>query len=341
MSDNKHIARIKDTWANVLANLDDGQTALVTDQNNEHVHRIGSNYYFPAMSKYWNGSAFVYLDTSHDDITAYGDVSVAGILTLPDDQYIGLGGTSVAPTLTLTAQGSDDSSSIVAKEALSITTTAGAITVTATCGQLNLLTDGDANDIVITSNEDILLDANEGITMTADDDIVLNVGDDGTGSAKINLADNAGVSKLSVYDSDAAEVFSVDSNGNVDAADFASTSFADITSSCTITGWAEVLAIVLAKKIGKTAFVQWMIVGNSNATTCSIELPAAFLQAAVGSWGLYALAFVVDNSTAAVGRAVVNSNSLVITFYPSLSGTSWTATGAKSVYGEIFFECAS
>jgi hypothetical protein len=74
MSTSVHITRIKDTQANVIAGLDDGQTALLTDQKNEHVHRVGSNFYYPAVSKYTaDGVSFTYVDADFDDLTVHGD----------------------------------------------------------------------------------------------------------------------------------------------------------------------------------------------------------------------------------------------------------------------------
>lgn len=71
-----HVTRINDVWANVLAGLDAGQTALLTDENKEHVHRIGTDYFFLTPSKYWDGS-WNYVDVAYNEITAYGDLLVA------------------------------------------------------------------------------------------------------------------------------------------------------------------------------------------------------------------------------------------------------------------------
>jgi hypothetical protein len=94
---NVHITQINDTWANILAGLDDGQSAQMTDQTKAHVHRIGANRYWTAMSRYWNGSAFVYCDEVFNNITAKG-MTVAGIVcndasgNLTGGNVIGSGG---------------------------------------------------------------------------------------------------------------------------------------------------------------------------------------------------------------------------------------------------------
>jgi len=214
-------------------------------------------------------------------------------------------------------------------------------TTTDSNGDIDLEAADDVKIYAIGSSSNMTLSSTGGITLTAGGNLNLRPGNDGTGDAYLSFGDNAGANKFAIKDSDAAEVFSVDSNGNVDAVDFASTSFADITSSCALTGWSAVSGKVLAKKIGKTAFVQWQLVGNSDATTCSIELPAGFRHATIDSWGLYKIIFTVDNSVEGVGVAAISSNSLVINMYHGLEFAAWTSTGSKTVYGEIFFECAA
>jgi len=84
MAKNVHITRIKDTWANVLSNLDDGQTALLTNLNNEHVFRLddGTAYFhYITPNKVWEvigaGGSFTYNNTEYNDVTARNDL-IAG-----------------------------------------------------------------------------------------------------------------------------------------------------------------------------------------------------------------------------------------------------------------------
>ena len=73
----KHITRETTDWATALANMDDGQSGLLTDQDNQHIHRIGSNYYFPSINKHWTGAAWVYHDVIYKDIEAQGKIFAA------------------------------------------------------------------------------------------------------------------------------------------------------------------------------------------------------------------------------------------------------------------------
>jgi hypothetical protein len=61
MAVSKNITRESMALATAIAGgLADGHTCLLTDQNNQQLHRIGSNYYLPAQSKYYNGSSWTY-----------------------------------------------------------------------------------------------------------------------------------------------------------------------------------------------------------------------------------------------------------------------------------------
>jgi uncharacterized protein YuzE len=96
MSENRHITRIVDTLANVLAGLDDGQTAILSNASNQHIHRYGSNFFFPAMSKYTaDGVSYTYMAAEHSTGTFYSDsgltIGEGGDLVISlvsDDVYI-------------------------------------------------------------------------------------------------------------------------------------------------------------------------------------------------------------------------------------------------------------
>ena len=63
MAVDKNITRESMALATAIAGgLADGHTCLLTDQNHEQLHRIGSNYYLPAQSKYYNGAVWTYYD---------------------------------------------------------------------------------------------------------------------------------------------------------------------------------------------------------------------------------------------------------------------------------------
>lgn len=77
-SEDRHITRIKDTEANVRANLDLAQSAILSDQNEEWVYNNddASKLYYMANQKYWNGAAITYCDVDFNEIEAHSDILV-------------------------------------------------------------------------------------------------------------------------------------------------------------------------------------------------------------------------------------------------------------------------
>lgn len=127
----KNIKRIKDTLANIIAGLADGKSALLTDQKNEHIHRVGSDFFFPAMSKKTaDGSSYTYLDSEFNDLDVHNELTVDGATTLSgaadvigdldcaQNAFVGekLGVGTDAPAYAITAEGSnnDDGASTAA-----------------------------------------------------------------------------------------------------------------------------------------------------------------------------------------------------------------------------------
>ena len=66
----KHILRIHDTEANLLANLKDTQIAYATDIE-EAIWRNGTDFHYLASGKSWNGSAYVYSNIDAESLTIF------------------------------------------------------------------------------------------------------------------------------------------------------------------------------------------------------------------------------------------------------------------------------
>jgi len=75
-TEQRHIRRIVDTQANARTDLDSGQSAILTDQNEEWVYNNSdaSKMYYVANQKYWNGAAFVDCDVTFGDVTVNDDL---------------------------------------------------------------------------------------------------------------------------------------------------------------------------------------------------------------------------------------------------------------------------
>jgi hypothetical protein len=97
----KHITRIEATEANIKANLDHGQTAIMTDAGAQYArteYQLWNNddaslLYYPAVQKVWNGAADEYQDNVFHDVTARADIYVA-------DNIYGYGDTDTKITRT-------------------------------------------------------------------------------------------------------------------------------------------------------------------------------------------------------------------------------------------------
>ena len=78
--ENRHIERIRDTQANIRANLDAGQSAILTDVNQEWVYENdpGDRLYYMANQYYWDGAGIVYCDAEFEDVTAHGNLYTSG-----------------------------------------------------------------------------------------------------------------------------------------------------------------------------------------------------------------------------------------------------------------------
>lgn len=88
-TENRHIRRIVDSWAN-RTGLDDGQSQILTDASdgydNAHVWKYGSDYFFPAVQKHTaNGTDWTYHNAHFNSIILENDVQMTGHIYNPVD----------------------------------------------------------------------------------------------------------------------------------------------------------------------------------------------------------------------------------------------------------------
>lgn len=81
-TEERHITRMLKTEALFRANGDQGQSAILTDQNEEWVYYNSgkSKLYYQASQKYWDGDAWTYCDVDFGELTLHDDLLV--------DEYI-------------------------------------------------------------------------------------------------------------------------------------------------------------------------------------------------------------------------------------------------------------
>jgi hypothetical protein len=113
----------------------------------------------------------------------------------------------------------------------------------------------------------------------------------------------------------------------------------DWSSSVSLTGFSATSNNnVFYKRIGKFIFLTFKIDGTSNSTSTSMTLP--FTRASDG----FALDFPISSYNNAVavagGMGQIASGGSSISFFRDSTGTSWTNSGAKGVYGQIVYQSA-
>jgi hypothetical protein len=113
-------------------------------------------------------------------------------------------------------------------------------------------------------------------------------------------------------------------------------SWENIAAQCTFVGWSSLTTTIVNAYIlnDKVAFIQFELIGTSNATTASITFPA--LYTALAKTEITARYNTGSNPSTAYGTIPINSN--VLSFAQSSGGFS--TTGAKNISGIIFFKIA-
>ena len=115
------------------------------------------------------------------------------------------------------------------------------------------------------------------------------------------------------------------------------TPWADYSVTSTIVGWSSFTTkSIYYKKIGKTVFVTFYLVGTSNNTGVSFTLPFA----ASNTVETEAIGRASDNGGGAVAALVfvpVGTDIAYMCANTSGSGGTWTASGAKGAYGQFWY----
>lgn len=113
------------------------------------------------------------------------------------------------------------------------------------------------------------------------------------------------------------------------------TDWIDYSATSTVVGWSSFTNKVLKYRIiGKQMFVIFSIDGTSNNAATTFTLPNNSLNFNQLS-GRF-----VNNGTLTAGFSSIQTASNIVTFYVSISSTTWTASGTKTVSGQFFIEIA-
>jgi len=109
----------------------------------------------------------------------------------------------------------------------------------------------------------------------------------------------------------------------------------DYFATSTIVGWqAGQTGSIYTKKIGKTVFVSYAILGTSDSATTTFTLP---YTGATGN--VYDLGMAWDNGGPyAVGKILLPAGDAVVTLNKDVTGAAFTNSGTKYVFGNFFYE---
>jgi hypothetical protein len=113
------------------------------------------------------------------------------------------------------------------------------------------------------------------------------------------------------------------------------TDWIDYSATSTIVGWSSTTTkIIRYRIIGKQIFVSYFIIGTSNSTSTTFTIP--------NNCNIISTAFTTYATNNGVNQgityATASAASNVITFYSSLIGAAWTASGSKAIRGNFFIE---
>jgi len=109
----------------------------------------------------------------------------------------------------------------------------------------------------------------------------------------------------------------------------------DYSSTSTVVGWSSTTTkIIRYRIIGKQIFVQYIISGTSNSISTTFTIPNNCVNISA-AFTTYAFNNGVNQG---ITHATASAASNVITFYSSGTGAAWTASGTKTIRGNIFIE---
>ena len=106
----------------------------------------------------------------------------------------------------------------------------------------------------------------------------------------------------------------------------------DYSAISTIVGWTSFTTKVINyKRDGKMLFCEYHLAGTSNSATTTFTLPH------LNQTTMNVPCLAVDSGTI-VANPICYAGNPTVQFYKDITGAVWTATGAKQVRGQFFFE---
>jgi hypothetical protein len=109
----------------------------------------------------------------------------------------------------------------------------------------------------------------------------------------------------------------------------------DYSATSTIVGWSSFTTKVIRYRvIGKQVFVNFYIEGISNSTSTTFTLPNTALYGSINYLRLTNNGVISESFFRLIG------SSSTVTFFTTVTSTTWTASGTKTIQGQFFIEIA-
>ena len=121
--------------------------------------------------------------------------------------------------------------------------------------------------------------------------------------------------------------------------DIFTTAWTSYGATSTVIGWAATpTKQIYYKRIGNIAFIWFRITGTSNDTVATFTVP--FTNKNIANLPASVCVATKDNGAWQTTGGMVNlaSNSTTVTLYKNMAGAAWTASGAKTTYGQFCYE---
>jgi hypothetical protein len=244
------------------------------------------------------------------DILVNGDSSVGGNALI--DDCVGLGMPIMDPTVKLSIKSTGLNNYAVKVEKYDSNSTYGIVNI-----MQNSLGHGSMNFLNNTDNG------------------ILSMGSVSSDFGEILVASASGVSSISLN----GGTGSITANGSIQAqGDIYTEQWNNYTSSSTIIGWGSTTTQeIYYAKIGKLMMCDFYISGVSDSIFTTFTLPYARFSSTAGVFNPSMILINDGGGAQALGYCKITSGNLTVECFTSVTGSSWTASGTKTVRGSIWY----
>ena len=113
----------------------------------------------------------------------------------------------------------------------------------------------------------------------------------------------------------------------------------DYSSISTIVGWTSYSSkSIIVNKVGNIVFVNFYITGTSNSTSTTFTVPYTTIS---NNTILFNSQYQNNGGAQSIGNAYLNANDTVVHLFTTLNQDGWTASGAKGIQGQFWYQSST